>query len=185
MALQHAKHLAGGDRAISDADVVELHRLIFHRAWPSQAGEYRQSDVDAFDPIADLPPHHSVIRGEMLRFGRELQERTSEDPGTPAEAVECAIWTHMEAVRIHPFQEGNGRTARLAMNILLMRHVSGPSRPVEIPGTMRDRYLDCVQAARLGNTSPFADLLGDCLELMLLKAEREQERRLRATPRRP
>jgi Fic family protein len=35
-------------------------------------------------------------------------------------AIELAAWTHAEFVRIHPFQDGNGRTSRLIMNYQLM-----------------------------------------------------------------
>ena len=48
---------------------------------------------------------------------------------------------HMEIVRIHPFQEGNGKTARLGMNVLLMRHVTGPTRPLDVPPASRPSGL--------------------------------------------
>lgn len=157
---------------MSAADVCELHSLLFSRAWPDQAGQYRTVDVDAFAPIGDLPPHWSAVPGEMLLFGRELEERSSGSPGEAAEAVDLAIWAHMELVRIHPFQEGNGKTARLLMNVFLMRNVTAPTRPLDIPPSLRDRYMTCVQEARQGRPGPFSALIADLLERIVEAEER-------------
>jgi Fic family protein len=137
------------------------------------AGEYRTVEVDAFAPISDLPPHPSAVPGEMVRLGQELEQRSAVEPADAAEAVDMAIWAHMELVRIHPFQEGNGKTARLLMNVVLMRHVTTPTRPVDIPPSIRERYVMCVQEARQGRPEPFVALVADLLERM---AEIEERR---------
>ena len=41
--------------------------------------------------------------------------------------VELAAWAHGEWVRIHPFANGNGRTARLLANYVLVRFGFGPA----------------------------------------------------------
>lgn len=136
------------------------------------AGEYRTVEVDAFAPIGDAPPHYTEVLGQMFTFGRELEARTSAAPPEPAAAVEIAIWAHMELVRIHPFQEGNGKTARLLMNVPIMRYVTAPTRPLDIPPTMRDRYMTCVQEHREGRPRAFEDLIADLLERMARREER-------------
>jgi Fic family protein len=128
------------------------------------AGQYRQTDVDAFAPFGDLPPHHSQVPGEMLVFGRDLTQRTSVDSITPAEEVSLAIWAHMELVRIHPFQEGNGRTARLVLAAITMRHVTGPTRPLLFLESYKDRYITAVKSHRQGQVEPFEDLIIVLLE---------------------
>jgi Fic family protein len=70
----------------------------------------------------------------------------------------------MELVRIHPFQDGNGKTARLLMNAYLMRHITGPTLPVDIAGEERDRYMRCVQDARQDRFDGFRALLAETLE---------------------
>lgn len=164
MATQRAKKLARDGTPLSDLEVREFHELIFREAWSDQAGRYRGVDIDAF-PGGDLPPHYSAVQGEMLHYGRELQQRTNEAEITPVEEVGLAIWAHMELVRIHPFQEGNGRTARLVMATIMMRHVTGPTRPLVIPEEYRDRYLTAVRSSRAGHDDPFFDLI-----VMLLDA---------------
>jgi Fic family protein len=161
LATQRAKRLARDGTPLSDLEVCGFHELIFREGWPDHAGRYREVDIDAF-PGGDLPPHHSQVRGEMLLYGRELEERMRETDITPADEVDLAIWAHMELVRIHPFQEGNGRTARLVMATIMMRHVTGPTRPLVIPGEHgehRDRYLNAVRAHRQGREEPFLDLI--------------------------
>lgn len=177
MALQFAKKVARENRPIPEATIKEIHRRIFEKCWPDQAGRYREVDVDAFEPIADQPPHWTAVEGEMLLFGRELEIRTAIAPATPADAVVLAIWAHMELVRVHPFQEGNGKTARLLMDVILMRHVIGPKRPLVLPFAYRDRYMDVVQQARRGESLPFENLIADLLDLTLRREERLESRR--------
>ncbi len=179
LALQQAKAIARAGDPLTEGTVTDLHRVIYAKCWPSQAGQYRMGEVDAFEPIADLPPHHSMVRQEMWAFGNELEARTSPEPGSPAESVRLGIWAHMELVRIHPFQEGNGKTARLLMDVVLMRHVLGPKRGLILPSHMRDRYLDVVQDYRAGNPMTFEVLVADLLELTL---RREEALRYQARP---
>jgi hypothetical protein len=163
---------------------------MFQYAWPDMAGCYRRVEVDAFAPIGDLPPHPDDVPGCMHRFGEDLAVRTSAAPADAAAAVELARWTHMELVRIHPFQEGNGKTARLAMNVIIMRHVTGPTLPLDIPPGFRERYMTCVQEARQERPDAFEDLIADLLEQTVERLERLPSivpiwRRIRWRRRRP
>lgn len=110
----------------------------------------------------------------MLHFGQELERRSGTDVADAADAVNLAIWAHMELVRIHPFQEGNGKTARLLMNVFLMRHVTAPTRPVDISRLLRERYITCVQEARQGRLEAFSALIADLLEKMAEAEERRE-----------
>jgi len=100
----------------------------------------------------------------MLGFSQALTNVSV--PRDASEAVELAIWAHMELVAIHPFQEGNGRTARLLMNVFIMRHVTSPSRPLDIPTHMRDRHIRCVQDARQSRPEGFIAMVVDLLETL-------------------
>lgn len=57
--------------------------------------------------------------------------------------IELAAWTHAEFVRIHPFVDGNGRTARMIMNYQLM--ASG-FLPVSIAKENRLEYFETLEA---------------------------------------
>lgn len=72
--------------------------------------------------------------------------------------LEQATWLHYHAVRIHPFENGNGRWARLLANIWLKRHghaiVRWPESDLAQPDSPRHRYLAALRAADVGDMAP-------------------------------
>lgn len=112
----------------------------------------------------------------MLHYGRDMLRLTAERPSSPAEAVNRAIQAHMELVRIHPFQDGNGKTARFMMDVILMRDVIGTKRGLIMPASMRDKYMNAVQAHRVGKPAQFESLVLNLLELTLRRGERLRHR---------
>lgn len=92
-----------------------LHQLVVKKTEEEWAGKYRTSNV--FIGGADHnPPDAAVVSGEMTNiiewFAKNRQK---------LHPVELAALLHHKLVYIHPFFDGNGRTARLVMNIALMR----------------------------------------------------------------
>jgi Fic family protein len=74
-----------------------------------------------------------------------------------ANEIELAAWTHAEFVRIHPFVDGNGRTARLIMNYQLMKK---GFLPISIKKESRLEYFNTLEEyAVKGNLDPFVDML--------------------------
>jgi len=65
--------------------------------------------------------------------------------------VEQSARLHHRAVLIHPFQNGNGRWARMLANIWLKHHrapiISWPERIIENTSEIRSRYISAIQAA--------------------------------------
>lgn len=76
-------------------------------------------------------PNQSVHRRDVARelervFTRACQslrscEEHPNDPRYEEAAFHLAVWIHAEVVRIHPFEDGNGRTSRALMNVVLHR----------------------------------------------------------------
>lgn len=75
----------------------------------------------------------ALVVGEVDAFVKRLQAISAEldkllpsgeelDRDAMAAVIELAAWTHSEWVRIHPFRNGNGRTARTLTNAILMRY---------------------------------------------------------------
>ncbi|NQY73788.1 MAG: Fic family protein [Candidatus Margulisbacteria bacterium] len=83
--------------------------------------------------------------------------------------VIVAAISHYNLARIHPFDDGNGRVARLLMNFVLMK---AGYPPAVIRNENRREYMDCLSQADSGNISPFIGFtcisLKDTLESILL-----------------
>ena len=83
----------------------------------------------------------------------------SEAPDYERAALHLAVWVHARIIRIHPFEDGNGRTSRLFMNWVLTRLGLRPIA-IEVP---RQEYLDCLNRYyHKGEITPLVDL---CLRL--------------------
>lgn len=101
----------------------------------------------------------------MLAFEQRLQRAVLEldrasAPGAELDAdglaatLELAAWAHAEWVRIHPFANGNGRTARLWANALLMRYGLPPV--VRLRPRPDAPYGDACAKAMQGDRGPTA-----------------------------
>ena len=115
--------------------VFEIHREIFKDAWPEIAGKMRTVPLTITDSD-HLPPHHTQVPGLVKEAREELdrllvglnstepfwiegKDLTDEQMNMIDRVVEIAAWLHHRITFIHPFQDGNGRTARLAANLIL------------------------------------------------------------------
>ena len=64
----------------------------------------------------------------------------SADPAYEKSVVHIAVWLHAEVIRIHPFEDGNGRTSRLLMGLVLVR---AGLRQIPVHACKQE-YLDCL-----------------------------------------
>ncbi|MBI5299541.1 MAG: Fic family protein [Deltaproteobacteria bacterium] len=100
---------------ISEHLIRTLHQLVTRETEEEWAGRYRESNViiggaDHTPPDAlDVP----MLMRELMQWFQKNQKKFH--------VVELAALFHHRLVHIHPFLDGNGRTARLAMNVLLMK----------------------------------------------------------------
>ena len=126
---------------IPERDILRIHELILKGIDDSNAGRYRDLPVRIAGSTVVLPNHRKVPQ-LMEEFAAWLQEKP-----TSAHPVELAAEAHYRLVTIHPFVDGNGRTARLLMNMMLV--MSGyPTAIIR----KRDRlaYIDSLEKAQLG-----------------------------------
>lgn len=99
--------------------------------------------------------------GSNSRFESIINRAFSKLPPFEGKAdgndIEFAAWTHAEFVKIHPYVDGNGRTARMIMNYQLM--ASG-FLPVSIAKENRLEYFEALEAYAVnGDLSPFAEMI--------------------------
>ena len=97
----------------------------------------------------------------MGRFGEWLQEASIPDHLFSAkDALLAAAAAHTWFVMIHPFVDGNGRVARLLMNLMLMRY----GYPIAvITREDRLRYYDALEEAQTSDLTPFVALVNECV----------------------
>ncbi len=129
------------DKKITEEQVCEFHRLFYHRMDQEQAGIYRKENV-IITGSEFIPPGADKIESLMKEFLNDLVAlRQSSHP------VEFAARLHLKFVSIHPFIDGNGRTARLLMNLSLMQ--DGYAITI-IPPVVRADYIQAIKAAQVG-----------------------------------
>lgn len=139
-ALVYVRDLARCGTPLTEMDVRTLHGLVVRRSLPKGAGRYAQSGRFV---VTDAGPHHFPSPAEIPALMGDFSAWMKSAPATP----ETAFRAHRELVSIHPFGDGNGRTARLLMNLLLLR---GGYPPISIRPEDRPSYLRALQTAQAG-----------------------------------
>ena len=103
----------------------------------------------------------------------ELLQTLNQNPDE-LRPIELAAFFHHKFVYIHPFLDGNGRTARLLTNVILI----GNGYPFTVPLKVdRPQYLRALSEADHGNLIPFINFVAKCVErslgIYLLAFEKE------------
>lgn len=78
--------------------------------------------VDPADVAESLKQFEAKLQTLVAELDRMLPPGEEPDTDQLAAIIDLCAWTHSEWVRIHPFANGNGRTARLWANSLAMRY---------------------------------------------------------------
>lgn len=153
-----------GRKTVSAKDILEIHNLILKGIEDEHAGHYRAIAVRISGSEVILP-NPMKVPDLMEEFCKWLKKPCKQHP------VEFAAEAHYRLVTIHPFVDGNGRTARLLMNLLLMLHGYPPAF---IRKRERLAYIDSLAKAQLGGSKD------DYLKLMSKAANRSLDIYLKA-----
>lgn len=162
-ALGHSKaydymlSVARSEEPITESTIQKLHRLFYEGIDSENAGKYR--DIQVYISGTDyIPPAPEDVPRLMEHFIQQMEY--SEKQFHP---IEFAALCHKRLVDIHPFTDGNGRTARLLMNILLIRAGYGI---VSISPVLRLDYIQALMASQKPDnpdTDPFVKLITECV----------------------
>jgi Fic family protein len=186
-AIRYLEDLVRGGEMLSEAAIRELHRILLVEPY----------DVDAITPDG-RPTRRRIVLGQYKTAPNHVRTTTGEThfyatpQETPALMGELLIWYRREAaarvlhplvlaatfhyrfVAIHPFDDGNGRMARLLTNLILMQH---GFVPLIVPLERRGDYLLALEKADADELADFVALLGSelirSLELTLAAARGE------------
>lgn len=125
-------------KSLQEKDIKHLHKLIYYRIDDKRAGEYRENKAVITGSKYPLPKPADLAGLMKKLIPRISQLRKEKHP------VEAAAILHKEFVFIHPFVDGNGRVARLLMNLFLLQE--GYLIAI-IPPVVRREYIDCLEGA--------------------------------------
>jgi Fic family protein len=157
-AIDYVETLANSTEQITPFHVRQIHKLVLTRIDEDSAGSYRQTKVQIAG-AAHTPPEAWRVSQEMDEWGAWLAG--NQDLLHPAELAALA---HHRLVAIHPFIDGNGRMARLVMNLLLMRQGYPPT---VILRANRREYYRVLAEADAGKPAVLVNFVGRAMERSL------------------
>ncbi len=187
VAYQLVRQWAQDPRPLAEADVKNLNKVLLVRPYWKDAitpdgqatrreilvGEYKQQ-----------PNSVRLANGEIFEYASPLETPAkmqelmewlqSEETSPTVIPVSLAALLHYRFVRIHPFDDGNGRVSRLLMNYVLLRN-NFP--PVIIKSADKAKYLRALNLADTGDTEAFVRYIAEqlvwSLELSIKAAKGE------------
>jgi len=128
---------------LGEAQIKHIHRLFYGQIEEAQAGNFRREQVIISGSKYPVPPPENLKPCmEVFYLWLSKQEKR-------LHPVEFAAKAHKEIVFIHPFIDGNGRVARLLMNLCLLRH--GYTLAI-IPPVLRGEYISLLEKAHEDDT---------------------------------
>ncbi len=169
VAIDHVRTLAQEERDVSEAEIRQLNRIILKEPFWAPAktpegqstrrrivpGEYKQdpnhvrTSTGALHRFAEPADTPSLMAAWTRDFRRDMTRCAYPLPLFLAES-------HNALLAIHPFGDGNGRTARLLLNLALLRR---RLPPIVIKAEDRDRYIEGLENADLGHLLPLATFM--------------------------
>ena len=170
-AIDFLRHFIDKNEEITERDIRELHKMILVEPYKSKAispGGQPSEKTIQIGQYKTQPNHVQTATGEMFYFAspeetpakmHDLMERYRANRGT-IHPVELAALFHYDFVRIHPFDDGNGRMSRLLMNFILMQF---GFPPVVIKTSKKAEYFYALRSADVGDKDVFVEYVGEQL----------------------
>lgn len=133
-------------------DIRSLHKLFYQAIDSGAAGVYRSIPVCVSGSEMILPSAKDVS-AKMEELGKWMKE-----DGAKLHPVVYAADLHRRFVEVHPFEDGNGRTARLLMNTVLIQN---GYLPCVISPYIRFDYIQTLEGAHKGLPEKFIQFIAE------------------------
>ena len=186
-AIEWVLDIIKGEYPITEAFIREIHSLLLKQPYTVTAitaeglpttkrveiGKYKSQPNHVLTSTGEIfrfatPEETPAMMGELIDWYRAKIESTYINP------ILIASEFHYRFIRIHPFDDGNGRTARILMNFILMQF---QFPPVIIKSEEKNKYFFALRQADSGLIEAFvnyiADNLVNSLEIMIRGAKGE------------
>ena len=169
VAIDYTRSLAGEEQVIGESDIRQLNKIILKEPFLKYAetpdGQPTQKRIVP-GQYKTQPNHVRTATGELHRFAEpeetpplmeEWTRNFRRDLDRSAYPLPLFLAeSHWSFIHIHPFDDGNGRTARLLANYALLRN---NLPPIVIKSEDRDRYISGLQNADVGRMLPLAEFM--------------------------
>ena len=153
--------LSGHGKVLTLVEVREIHHIAMAPVWEASPhpqasdreapGSYRRHDIEPF-PGGMVPVSWPLVDTELSVWEQEVNSLQGDALMFPEALAEV----HCRFEQIHPFLDGNGRTGRLVLNLILVR-LGYP--PAVIYKRDRSRYLQALRKADSGSAGPLGEML--------------------------
>lgn len=159
------------ERPLTEQQIKELNEIILVKPFWKEAITQDGQNTRRLIKIGDYKEYPNSVRlanGEIFEYStpsetpilmRELIEWYKEEENS-IHPVTLATILHYKFVRVHPFDDGNGRIARLLLNYVLLKF---GFPPVVIKSNDKHNYLRALHIADLGDYSSFIDYIAEQL----------------------
>ncbi|TDL58160.1 Fic family protein [Paenibacillus dendritiformis] len=155
-AIQYVQDLVQRKQELTEHVIKSLHHLVLKNI-ADDAGRYRMVNV-RISGSEHVPPHYTSVPEQMEQLMKWYAEQRD-----VIHPVLLAAEFHFRFVYIHPFSDGNGRTARLLMNLILLED-GFPPAIVKAADSARLRYYETLEEASVrGQLQPFVSLIMECV----------------------
>jgi Fic family protein len=168
-----------GNLPITESFLRELHTLILRERYQSNAQTVDGAPTNKWIEVGQYkqaPNHVITVTGETFRFAEpyevparmhELVVQANLIKTAPLDGLLLAAKLHYEFVLIHPFDDGNGRMARILMNLVLMRYGFPPAI---IKTQEKEAYFSALRQADGGQFDVFSDYIAQqvCASLQIM-----------------
>lgn len=153
-AIDFVKDIARNRVSVTESVLKDIHAIVLHNIDKKNAGRYRSVPV-IISGSRHIPPQPYLLELMMEELFRWYEQ--NKDTMHP---VVLAANMHEKFVSIHPFIDGNGRTARLVMNLILVQH-GYPIANIKGDNDMRLRYYQALEQASSGDNTAFVEFIED------------------------
>jgi Fic family protein len=187
-AIEALTSIASGGEPLTESFVRSLHVMILRERYQSRAVTPDGVPTTKWIEVGQyktLPNHVRTVTGETFWFAEPIEvqdkmhaliQEINENPGaSEAERIVAAAKVHYDFVLIHPFDDGNGRMARLMMNLVFIKYGFPPAI---IKTHDKENYFAALRQADGGQFEVFVEYIAGCvcgsLRIMLAGARGEE-----------
>src|SRR5690625_3537414 len=159
------------ERILTEQDIKTLNQIILVRPFWKEAitedgqstrrkiliGDYKQFSNSVILPNGEIfhyasPTDTPILMRDLMHWYRKNKDSTH--------PVKLAALLHYKVVRIHPFDDGNGRVSRQLLNYVLLKN---DFPPIIIKSKKKADYLNALHIADAGNLEPFIAFIANQL----------------------